>query len=122
MKVYFNKEKGTTVAVFDKTSFDGYNYIKKRTNGFDDFYPQYPFRAKKFKFPEKIIAKVRLRDGEEWDDAIATREVLHKADLIHKKHLNNYIKRWMIKVVRALDNVDRKIFNEVLLEEKGMHN
>ena len=116
MKVYFNEDKGTTVAVFDNTQWDGYKYIRRRTRNFADFNPG----LAAVEFPHEIRAKVKLHEGDKWDEKIGMREALHKADLIHRAHLDKYIRRWMVKVVNALDSVDSGagIFDEVLEKRK----
>lgn len=112
-----NKEDGTTAAIYFNTKNDGYNYLSKRTNGFQDFYPSDAWRDKN-SFPKKIVGKVKLNEKEDkWDSEEGKKQAFIKADKIHKKHLNNYIRNWMIKVFNVLKNVDENIFEDVLERE-----
>ena len=113
-----NKEDGTTAAIYFKTQKDGYSYISKRTNHFNDLYPSDRWGYGKNSFPNKIIGKVKLNEKEDkWDPEEGKKQAFIKADRIHKKCLNNYVRNWMIKVFNVLKNVDENVFEDVLERE-----
>ena len=111
--VFTNKESGVTVAKFSYPNGDARAYIMKRTNFLFDFDPYAP---KTLNNVSEIVAKVHCHESDEWDEEIGKREALHKADVMHRRHLNFYIKCWMKRVLQALKNVDEGILREVLTE------
>lgn len=121
--IFYNKDAKTTTVVFRDTREDGVNYLRRRTDDFDVFFPDDYFRrikpnGKNIVFPNTVSATVRCNENDVWDEEEGLREAFAKADKKHRKELDRYILKWMIKVLNTLKNVDKYLYEEAVRKVK----
>lgn len=100
-----DKESGVTVAIHKHCRCDAERYIDRKQRTF------YSFDAR---MPDKIVAKVKLRDGDVWDDAVGVAEALHKADVKHNRQFKAAIRKYIMENVKGLRVIDEEIFDKVM--------
>ena len=105
-KIFQNKDKGTTVAIYDNTCFDAIKYIDKRTKNIGGM---------RDCMPDQIVAKVRCYEDDEFNEAEGVKQAFIKADRKHNNFLKRSVMDYQKQLIREGIAINREWFDEALM-------
>lgn len=104
-KIFQNKEKGTTVAIYDNTCLDAINYIEKRTKNIGYI---------RNGMPDQIVAKVRCHEDDKFNEDEGKKQAFIKADKKHNKYLKRSVIDYQKQLIKEGIAINKGWFDEAL--------